>query len=535
MVSPRIWIGCAVGENAQQGVVALAQRLTNDLRQAGAEVISESFALPDEQLLPVLQQELASCQWFVLVQTPQGMGSGRAQLALQEAISRFKGGLLRGVCLVNASSNEWDGPPTWSEMKSYVYNGDYPRLRDKLLLDLGLLQITGLLGEGMDDATGGMLPPFQQAPGFQPQYIGNTERPAPFHERSGELYKTPFQQHSGELYRAPSAFQVPASQVPASSGDLQQTGSMASKGGTRQGDRPVAPPLFSMPKPSMPSRRFWLFSVVSVCMAVLIVSGVVLAKDMASTTSSVQKTPVAVTHLPSNHPTPTQAAPTQTAPVQSVPTQAVPTQPPSNVLVQDTFQRANQAHWGTASDGLAWSLDGATSPALSIVNGTGQVVDADANAPAGTKTTYLTIIGPSAGNVDVEASAVVNKFATGAPTTTVDLVNFGVVARWQNNNMYKALIDGQELYIFKYINDEVVRPPLASVPFAAQAGVAYTIRFEAVGAILQAKAWPSNQAEPANWMVSVADNSYPQGQGGMRFAVQPGTQINVLSFQETAI
>jgi hypothetical protein len=344
MISPRIWIGCAVGENAQQGVVALAQQLTNDLRQAGAEVISESFALPDEQFLPVLQQELASCQWFVLVQTPQGMGSGRTQLALQEAISRFKGGLLRGVCLVNASSNEWDGPPTWSEMKSYVYNGDYPRLRDKLLLDLGLLQITGFLGEGMDDATVGMLPPFQQAPGFQPQYRGSTERPAPFQERSEELYKSS------------SAFQIPASQIPASSGDLQQTGNMASKGGTRQGDRPVVPPLFSIPKPSMPSRRFWLFSLVSVLCVGLIVSGAVLAKNIAPTPSPA----VHSKSITLAHPAPTHVAPTPTATPTPIPTPtptpiptSTPLQPPLNAVYACGALRSDGGkNWTVVGGGL---------------------------------------------------------------------------------------------------------------------------------------------------------------------------------------
>src|SRR5581483_3335689 len=39
-----------------------------------------------------------------------------------------------------------------------------------------------------------------------------------------------------------------------------------------------------------------------------------------------------------------------------------------SVLARDTFQRANQASWGTASDGHAWQSDANTSPAFSIVN-----------------------------------------------------------------------------------------------------------------------------------------------------------------------
>jgi hypothetical protein len=187
MISPRVWVSCSIGEDALQGM-ALAQQLISDLRTAGAEVVSESATLPDEQFLPVLQRELASCQWFILVQTPQGMGSRRVQFALQEARSRLQRGLLRGACLVNASSNIWGEPASWSELRSYTYNGDYPRLRDKLLLDLDLLQITSLSGEEKGNVAMGLLPLVQEMPGFQQQAItGSADRPVPFQERSAAM------------------------------------------------------------------------------------------------------------------------------------------------------------------------------------------------------------------------------------------------------------------------------------------------------------------------------------------------------------
>jgi hypothetical protein len=321
MVSPRIWVSCAVGENAQQGI-PLAQRLISDLRNAGAEVVSESAALPDEQFLPFLQQELASCQWFILVQTPQGMGSRRTQLAIQEALSCLKEGSLRGACLVNALSDGWDEAAPGPEMRSYTYQGDYPRLRDKLLLDLDLLQVTGLLEEEKGETTVGTFPsyPVQEMPGFYQQTTESTQKPAPFQERSGEMHKLP------------STFQAPSS-----SGSLRQMGSMTSQhaGKVTRGDQPPPPPL-SIPKPS---RRFWLYSLVSIFSLVLLVSGVVLAQDMTPQPSHAAH----ATPITSTRPSPTHAAPTQPAPTNPAPAQPAPTQPapagssssPSPIASQD--------------------------------------------------------------------------------------------------------------------------------------------------------------------------------------------------------
>ena len=320
MVSPRIWVSCAVGENVQQGM-PLAQRLISDLRNAGAEVVSDNATLPDEQFLPFLQQELASCQWFILVQTPQGMGSRRAQLAIQEALARLKAGSLRGACLVNALSDGWDEATPGSEMRSYTYQGDYPRLRDKLLLDLDLIQVTGMLEEEkVKTAVGGFSPsPVQEMPSFHQQVTDSTKKPAPFQERSGEMYQlpSPFQEHSGEIYKSPSSFQIPSL-----FGRLQQMGSMTSQraGKTTRGDQPPPPPL-SIPKPS---HRFWVISLVSILCVLLLVTGVVLAKDMAPTPSP---TPLTLTHPSFTQPTPTQPTPTQPAPTQPAPSRSLSPSP----------------------------------------------------------------------------------------------------------------------------------------------------------------------------------------------------------------
>src|SRR5436309_2063923 len=76
----------------------------------------------------------------------------------------------------------------------------------------------------------------------------------------------------------------------------------------------------------------------------------------------------------SRAPPPT-ATPTPTPTPTATPT---PTPQPS-VIAQDTFIRANQAHWGTASDGHAWGRDAATSAAFSITGNTGVVANKASN------------------------------------------------------------------------------------------------------------------------------------------------------------
>ena len=333
MVSPRIWVGCAAGNDSQQGM-ALTQQLISDLQKAGVEVVSESSPLSDEQFLPFLQQELASCQWFILVQTPQGMGSKRVQHALQEAHTYLKAGSLRGACLISVSSEGWGDSAPWPEIRLYTriyaYNGDYLRLRDKLLLDLGLLQITGMLQfDAKGDATV-RTPPVQKAPGFQPQTSGSAEQPVLSQEaldlrpQAFESIKQPkpFQGYSEDWYQ-PS----PSLRQPSSFSGLPQTGSMASLHGhkTGRGDRPVAAPLFTMPRLS---RRFWLYSAVSLCVVALVISSAILANGMASAfTPSAQSTPITLTHSTPTHPVSTQPAPAQPAPTQPPPGQPASGQP----------------------------------------------------------------------------------------------------------------------------------------------------------------------------------------------------------------
>lgn len=191
----------------------------------------------------------------------------------------------------------------------------------------------------------------------------------------------------------------------------------------------------------------------------------------------------------------------------------------ANVLARDTFQRAAQTFWGTASDGRLWAGDANSIEVFSIVAGAGQVDHGQG--------TFNAVLGPLNADAEVLISASVNHYAAGK-------VNVGAVLRWKDaNNWYKALIDGSHLQILSRVNG--VSTTLASVPFQALDGVTYNLRFRVMGANLFARAWQSGQPEPATWMLTVANTALTQGMGGVRVLAQNATVIRVTSFLETTI
>src|SRR6185437_5492579 len=220
---------------------------------------------------------------------------------------------------------------------------------------------------------------------------------------------------------------------------------------------------------------------------------------------SVSPTP---TPTSTNTPTPTNS-PTPTATNSPTPT---PTGTPGPGLGTDTFQRTNQSLWGTASDGQTWGGDANSQSVFSISGDAGRVSKTNG-------TSYSAVLGPQASNAEVYATGSISSFTNS---------NFGDVLRWTDgNNWYKAYIDGSNLIIQKKVNG--ISSNLASVPFVATAGTAYTIHFRVVGSALTANVWASSGSEPGGWMVTASDSTLTSGYCGMRFLTQGGT-ATVTSF-----
>ncbi len=225
----------------------------------------------------------------------------------------------------------------------------------------------------------------------------------------------------------------------------------------------------------------------------------------------------------STTPTSTSTTPTSTSNytyndtyIDSTPTTTPTTTPtPGQILAQDTFQRANQALWGTASDGHRWGGDANVSSTFSITNHTGTATNANS---------LSAVLGPVATNASVLMSGSISSFNTN---------NFGAVMRWTDgNNWYKAYIDGSNLVIQKKVGG--VATILATVPFTATSGKSYNIRFNVTGTTLEVRAWATGATEPGTWTTTANDSSLTSGQAGIRVLSQ-GATLTITSFSVTSL
>jgi len=213
-------------------------------------------------------------------------------------------------------------------------------------------------------------------------------------------------------------------------------------------------------------------------------------------------TPV-VSTSPTVVPTTATATPTMT-PTPAITPTATPL-PQGQPLGNDTFQRANQIAWGNASDGQVWGGDANTANVFSLVNNVGIV--------ASSGNSYSAVLGKAAPNAQVVASGSLSSYNN---------ANIGVVLRWTDgNNWYKAYSNGNTFYIQKKVAGSGTF--LASTAFVAQANTSYTIRFQAVGAILSAKIWATSGTEPSGWTLTTTDSSLTAGYCGLRVLTQGGT------------
>jgi hypothetical protein len=108
-----------------------------------------------------------------------------------------------------------------------------------------------------------------------------------------------------------------------------------------------------------------------------------------------------------------------------------------------------------------------------------------------------------------------------------------MVLRWTDgNNWYKAYIDGTHLFLQKKVAGTTTT--LTSVPFAATAGISYTIHMRVVGSTLTANVWASSGSEPSGWMLTSTDTALTSGYCGMRLLTQTGS-TTVTSFRALSL
>jgi len=112
--------------------------------------------------------------------------------------------------------------------------------------------------------------------------------------------------------------------------------------------------------------------------------------------------------------------------------------------------------------------------------------------------------------------------------------SLGAVLRWTDaNNLYKVFLGGGQLIMLKKVAGVVTE--LKTVAFSVKDGASYTFRCRVVGQVLFASVWPTGQAEPQSWMLTVTDRDLQSGYDGMRLVVQNGTTATITSFTETGL
>lgn len=184
----------------------------------------------------------------------------------------------------------------------------------------------------------------------------------------------------------------------------------------------------------------------------------------------------------------------------------------SGLIAQDTFHRANQSKWGSASDGHVWGADANTLNNFSVRNNAGVITNA--------WNTLSGILGTSAANAEVLFTGSMSSF---------HYSNIGSVLRFKDSkNWYKSYINGSNLIIQRDVNGKTAI--LAATRFSAKANTAYSLRFRIVGTKLYAKTWPAASSEPSTWNITATDSTFTVGYCGLRSTSQQGISASYVNF-----
>ena len=177
------------------------------------------------------------------------------------------------------------------------------------------------------------------------------------------------------------------------------------------------------------------------------------------------------------------------------------------ILIDDFFNRGNQAGWGVATDGQIWTQP-TNNGTLSIVANQGQITTmSGANVMLLGSTTATLVDGRVHITMQSGTDATVGIIIRAASATQyyvarLNATNFGIV---KVNGGSTTNID--------------------DVAFTPSGGSGYWIRFRAVGSLLMAKYWIDTASEPASFSSIGTDATYSTGQLGLYASTTTGTDI----------
>lgn len=160
-------------------------------------------------------------------------------------------------------------------------------------------------------------------------------------------------------------------------------------------------------------------------------------------------------------------------------------------LASDTFVRANQSGWGTASDGDTYTHDGTAPCTLAISSNEGTCVGGGIGIGD-----YL-LIGTG-------TSAPVNVLVRCA--TDTNAANMGVVGRYQGSETgYIAFLHNQTFNLDSVLTD--THTNLANTAFSYGANAFCWIRLICQGTTISASVWLDGNSEPGTPTLSVTNST----------------------------
>lgn len=162
MISSHIFLCHNIAQTEQTATQALDQ-LYMKLQDEGAKIIDYPGSLTEGGFLPFFQQQLPSCQWFVLFQTRAIVALPEARQAVNTVLKLVEQQRMEGIVrFIVEPSDPDEVPPAWSIIPAFDATYDFSRAMEKLVLHLSSAR-------SMPSATMVSSPPPPAPP-----YMGNT-------------------------------------------------------------------------------------------------------------------------------------------------------------------------------------------------------------------------------------------------------------------------------------------------------------------------------------------------------------------------
>lgn len=155
-------------------------------------------------------------------------------------------------------------------------------------------------------------------------------------------------------------------------------------------------------------------------------------------------------------------------------------------IAQDTFTRANQSGFGTASGGGTWTTQ-FSSPTLSIASNEGKATGLAGND-------WMAYLGPTTTDCDETVRCTISDFGNDG---------VGIYARYVDaNNWYRIFIYGSSVAVDKKVSG-VFAGTVASSAFSPTNNTFYWLKIHLSGSTLQVKVWSGTLgSEPASWAIT---------------------------------